>query len=208
MFEYSFIKAIDTVAPLITVETNHVPKYNKPPILVKSKINKRKRLLELNKVCSCVHRLAKIKILNKEISSFFAEKKRSRVKSLAYGNKPNLWKAVKAAKDLSPDEIPRDLTLGGVPVEQSRVADAFAGHFNAKIQVNANKAIVKPDCVYNGKCKLIVQNRNFMTPNDVNECLNELKNKRCEGFDRIPVCALYDARDIVGPSLVSLFNSI
>ena len=46
--------------------------------------------------------------------------------------------------------------------------------------------------VYNGKCRLIVQNRNFMTINDVKLCLNELCNKKCEGFDRIPLCMLYE----------------
>ena len=44
---------------------------------------------------------------------------------------------------------------------------------------------------FNGKCKIIVQNRNFMTEKDVKFCLSELKNKKCEGFDRIPVCAIY-----------------
>ena len=39
MFEYSFIKAIDTVAPLITVEPNLLPRYIKPPNFVKTKIN-------------------------------------------------------------------------------------------------------------------------------------------------------------------------
>ena len=48
--------------------------------------------------------------------------------------------------------------------------------------------------VYNGNCKLIVQDRNFMTESDLEICFKELKNKRCEGFDRIPVCMLLDAR--------------
>ena len=48
--------------------------------------------------------------------------------------------------------------------------------------------------VYNGKCKLIVQSRNFMTMSDVKECLADLNTKKCEGFDRIPVCSLFDAR--------------
>ena len=32
-----------------------------------------------------------------------------------------------------------------------------------------------------------------MTKNDVKKCLDELKNKKCEGFDRIPVCIISDA---------------
>ena len=40
-------------------------------------------------------------------------------------------------------------------------------------------------------CKLIVQNRHFMKTSDVWGCLPDLNGKKCEGFDRIPVCAIY-----------------
>ena len=62
--------------------------------------------------------------------------------------------------------------------------------------------------VYNGKCKLIVQSRNFMTENDVKLCLSELKNKKCEGFDRIPACTLLDARVPLLPPMVDMFSEI
>ena len=48
-----------------------------------------------------------------------------------------------------------------------------------------------------GTNKIIVQNRNFKTKNDVNECMLTLKPKKCEGFDRIPVCIISDAADIL-----------
>ena len=51
--------------------------------------------------------------------------------------------------------------------------------------------------VYNGKCRLIVQNRNFMLKKDVLACMNVLNNKKCEGFDRIPVCILADAKPVL-----------
>ena len=38
--------------------------------------------------------------------------------------------------------------------------------------------------------------------------MSELKNKKCEGFDRIPVCMIYDARDMLLPPMAALFNSI
>ena len=62
--------------------------------------------------------------------------------------------------------------------------------------------------VYNGKCKLIIQKRNFMTENDVKRCLDELKNKKCEGFDRLPVCFINDSKDIIQDPLSSLFSKI
>ena len=46
--------------------------------------------------------------------------------------------------------------------------------------------------VYNGKNKLIVGCCDFTTKSDVKECLSMLKPKRCEGYNRIPVCAIYN----------------
>ena len=36
-----------------------------------------------------------------------------------------------------------------------------------------------------------------MTKKDVMECVNSLPNKKCEGYDRIPVCVLKDARELL-----------
>ena len=71
-----------------------------------------------------------------------------------------------------------------------------------------SRARVNVDGVYNGKCKLIVQNRNFMTENDVRICLGKLNNKKCEGFDRIPVCMLLYAKVKILSPMADLFNPI
>ena len=47
-----------------------------------------------------------------------------------------------------------------------------------------------------------------MTAADVKCCLDELKNVKCEGFDRIPVCILRDVRVKLLPPLETLFNQI
>ena len=73
----------------------------------------------------------------------------------------NLWKAVKLAKNLVTNELPTDLTLGGVPVAGSDIANSFAKHFSEKIKLNVSKTNVNVNGVYNGKCKLLMQNRNF-----------------------------------------------
>ena len=41
---------------------------------------------------------------------------------------------------------------------------------------------------------MIVQNRNFMTRRDVEICMADLNTKKCEGYNRIPVCSIWDAR--------------
>ena len=47
-----------------------------------------------------------------------------------------------------------------------------------------------------------------MKYDDVKSCLYDLSNKKCEGFDRIPVCALYDARATLLAPLSLLFDKI
>ena len=112
------------------------------------------------------------------------------------------------ANDLNTDAIPVNLTLGGIKVDPGEIAGAFAKHFSAKVRLNVAKTKVDTAGVYNGKCKLIVQSRNFMTENDVKLCLSELKNKKCEGFDRIPACTLLDAHVPLLPPMVDLFSEI
>ena len=47
--------------------------------------------------------------LNKSIRGYFAEKRKSNVRSAANGTKGNIWRAVGMAKDLNPDTIPTNI---------------------------------------------------------------------------------------------------
>ena len=47
-----------------------------------------------------------------------------------------------------------------------------------------------------------------MRYDDVKECMLTLKNKRCEGYDRIPVCILTDARENLFDPMAQLFDKI
>ena len=119
--------------------------------------------------------------------------KSSNVKRAAMGNKGNIWKAVKIAKNLNVDSLPKNLSLGGIPVAENDIANSFALHFSKKVTSNVKKTKINPN-VYNGKCKMLVQDRNFMKTDDVFECMETLVNKKCEGYDRMPLCCLYDAK--------------
>ena len=87
------------------------------------------------------------------------------------------------------------------------VANSFAKHFYSKVNNFVNATQVNRN-VYNGKNKLIVPNRNFMQKSDVKDCLNLLPNKKCEGFDQIPVCILKDSKTLLHDPLTELFNKI
>ena len=71
-------------------------------------------------------------------------------------------------------------------------ANSFATYFNCKVITNSARGKIS-STVYNGKCQLIVADRHFMNVCDVEMCLRDLSNKKCEGFDRIPVCSIFDA---------------
>ena len=47
-----------------------------------------------------------------------------------------------------------------------------------------------------------------MKESDVKLCLDELKNKKCEGFNRIPVCIIRDACNFLLPPMAQLFDNI
>ena len=47
-----------------------------------------------------------------------------------------------------------------------------------------------------------------MQLNDVKSCLYDLFSKKCEGLDRIPVCAIYDARALLLGPFSALFDKI
>ena len=135
-----------------------------------------------------------IRSVNREIMDYFKGRKVSKVTQLSTGPRANLWDAVKVAKNKCPVDIPLNLTLGGVPVAPGDVAGSFDKFFSDKVKVKVTNAKVNASGVFNGKCKLIVQNQHFMRTSDVECCLADLKNKKCKGFDRIPVCALFGAR--------------
>ena len=99
------------------------------------------------------------------------------------GCKVNLWKAVKVTKNLNSETIPTNLTLVGVPVAEGCADESLGNFFSEKIKSNVSRTVINRNNVYNGKCILLVQNRNFMTKNDVELYMADLNGKRSEGFD-------------------------
>ena len=99
------------------------------------------------------------------------------------------------------------MTMDGRKVQSNSRAQCFAEYFCGKVLDHVNKSNIKND-TYNGKCKLIVANRDFMTKSDVWECMSQLKNKKCEGYDRIPVCCLLDARHALIEPMAAFFSKV
>ena len=49
--------------------------------------------------------------MNKEINKYFSDKKKKRVSGFVMGRKPDLWRAVKAAKDINQEGIPCNIVM-------------------------------------------------------------------------------------------------
>ena len=64
------------------------------------------------------------------------------MRGFANSSNGNIWRAVGAAKDLNPDTIPSNLTVGGSSVEPSEAAEAFAKYFSQKITMNVSRPVL------------------------------------------------------------------
>ena len=204
--ENVLINATDQLAPITLIKTNE--SNQNVPLHIKAKLNKRNRLLKNKNIATRPEISNLIKTLNKEIRLHFYKTKSKRVKNLTCSNvNTGLWKAVRLVKNQNTNDIPCNLKLNGVNIDVHNTANAFAGFFHDKIEnIQSNTTISRN--VYNGKNKLIVDSRFFMGETDILECMKTLKPKMCEGYDRIPLIILCDARDILLPSLTLLFHKV
>ena len=206
-FENLLINVIDEIIPIVeTIPQNF--KNTKLPNSIRTKINQRHRLIKKNKISPSVLLKTKIKSLDKIIKNFFLTSKCNKIrKNIVPGDNKSLWSAVKMAKNAPNDSIPKNLYLNNIIIDGNLQANAFANFFLEKVESIKNSLTIS-NGVYNGKNKLIVDNRFFMNQDDVKECILSLKPKKCEGFDRIPVCILVDAVELLLPPLTTLFRLI
>ena len=208
VLEHTIIKIVDYVVPLVELDLGN--KSVKPKIIpstIKNKINLRKRLLRDDRLHGSNTNRPRIKEISNEVAAYFKGIRVSSVKRAAAGGGANLWKAVKLAKNLNTETIPEKMTLNNIPIAPGNTAESFAGYFSEKIKLTSKKCNLN-DNVYNGKCKLIVGCRNFMNRNDVEECMSQLGTKKCEGFDRIPVCTIFHSKSNLLEPMAALFDNI
>ena len=209
-FESKLIEIVDNIAPLEPVRAlNSNSKLYQPPH-IKNKINKRSRLLKkLNSnPNSSISTRQEIKTLNKEIKSHFHKLKTNNVrKGIKPGNSKSLWDAVKKAKDCNVNSIPDTLFLNGNKVIQKDQAQVFATFFSNKVKQIVTQSSISNN-VFNGIKKVTCNQSPFMSCANVLECLKEIKQKNCEGYDRIPQRILLDGAEILVTPLTILFGKI
>ena len=94
-----------------------------------------------------------------------------------------------------------------INIKNEDLPDEFANFFQSKVDNIVNAQIIKND-VFNGTQKLTPTDLDFMQESDVETAINSLKNKNCEGHDRIPVRILADGKLLLLKPLTQLFRKI
>ena len=206
-FENKIINVIDVLVPIVPHSNDKVlvTPHSKS---LKNLYNVKRRLLRNKNLRNNFEHHQKIKSLNKEIKlKIFNEKTNDVRRGILPGNSKTLWKAVSKAKDSNIQSLPETLTKNSINIPLVDQPDAFAEYFSDKIKLIVNESKID-NSVYNGVRKIVSENENFMTPENIITAINSLKLKNCEGFDRIPVRILKDGIEPLTPVLSHLFNLI
>ena len=205
--ENKIINVVDIVAPVVEFINNYTTNTS-PQTLIKPLIYQKRRLLKKYKTNGDPNSLIKIKELNKKITDIGRNQKRNSIRrSLVPGNTKSLWNAVNLAKDINPNNIPKNMTNNDVDIDPEDLSNAFAGYFDSKV-----KSIVETcridDGVYNGIRRVHSINSNFMSTKNIHDALKSIKIKNCEGYDRIPQRILIEGCDVLLPPIKRLFELI
>ena len=207
-FENALLPIIDKLAPMTEFTNNSTVKSQNPTAAIKNKIHLRKRLLKtLEKKPSNPLR-DRIKNLNIEIRHHFRSLKTKSIRrKITPGNSKSLWDAVRLAKNVNIQQLPQKMFKDNINIKNEDLPDEFANFFKSKVDNIVNAQIIKND-VFNGTQKLTPTDLDFMQESDVETAINSLKNKNCEGHDRIPVRILADGKLLLLKPLTQLFRKI
>jgi hypothetical protein len=207
-FENVLLPIIAKLAPMTEFTNNSTVKSQNPTAAIKNKIHLRKRLLKtLEKKPSNPLR-DRIKNLNIEIRHHFRSLKTKSIRrKITPGNSKSLWDAVRLAKNVNIQQLPQKMFKDNINIKNEDLPDEFANFFKSKVDDIVNAQIINND-VYNGTQKLTPTDLDFMQESDVETAINSLKNKNCEGHDRIPVRILADGKLLLLKPLTQLFRKI
>ena len=206
--ENKLIKIVDLIAPLEEFTNDRITKSTKAPTYILAAKNRRKKLLSRMKTHACTESKKEVHNIDIMIRQFYHKKKAIEIrKAIIPGNSGSLWKAVKVANDVHNNQLPKSLFETGILINNEDVSETFARFFDNKIKDVLADISINTD-VYNGTKKVNAENSFFMTPTWVRECMESLKIKNTEGYDRIPQRVLVDGSDVLSGPFSDLFNKI
>ena len=153
--------------------------------------------------------MRRCRVFERQIRNDIIESKRTKIRTEAGLGPKNLWKAVKIAMNKQPNTVPDLVTADGCAVVTNKEkASAFARFFHEKIGLTRSRVNISGR-VYNGKRKVFgSHSENWVTKELVETVIDDLKPKRCQGFDRVPVVLLKDAKSLLLTLITSLMQKI
>jgi hypothetical protein len=124
------------------------------------------------------------------------------------GGAQGLWQGYKLAEDRPRESLPSSMfcSTNEFSSDASK-AQAFANFFTDKVKKITTETGVKPD-IDNGPQMVQCESMNFFTTENVTKAMCGLKNKRCYGYDNIPVTILKDGAALLSPVYCKLLNLI
>ena len=208
LFETALINITEQLAPIREINLKIKPSKNNTSPQIKRKIQLRRKLLNKANTNPTNANRDRIKQLNTEIRKHITQLKSDSIrKRIIPGNSKSLWDAVKKAKDINTPQLPTKMTLQNVEIIKNELPDAFADFFETKVNDIVNEQIVI-DSVHNGHRKLWTSDHHFMSIENIVEAVLTMKNKPCEGHDRIPQRILKDGIEWLKYPLSFIFDQI
>ena len=179
-----------------------------PTFIIELK-TKLKNLHKRAKQAKSTSLLRKSRCLEKKIRKLVFESKKIKIRAEADLGPNNLWKAAKIALDKPIESLPRVIQNDTIEANTDKQkADMFMDHFHNKVD-NITKNLKPASTVYNGKRKIFgTYANNWVTPELVAHIIDNLKTKRCEGFDRIPLVFYVDGKEELLEVLTNLMAKI
>ena len=132
------------------------------------------------------------KKIRKEVSSNM----KSRIRIEANLGPNNLWKAVNIALNKITNTMPDIMTEDALEIKEDKLkAGAFADYFEKKV-LDTVHSTHADGAVYNGKRKIFgIHDDDWINEEIVASVIDSFDQKRCEGYDRIPLQFLIDGKE-------------
>jgi exonuclease III len=208
LFETALINITESLAPIEVVNSKIKPSKNNTSPHIKRKIQLRRKLLNKANTNPTNANRDRIKQLNIEIKKHISQLKSNSIrKNIIPGNSKSLWDAVKKAKDINTPKLPSKMNVQNIEILNPELPDAFADFFEAKVNNIVNEQLIT-DSVHNGHRKLWTTDHHFMSIENIVEAVLSMKNKPCEGHDRIPQRILKDGIEWLKYPLSFIFDQI
>ena len=170
---------------------------------------KRKNLYKNAKRRQNIDLFVRCKLLSKRIREVKSNSKRKKIRRMILeGGAQGLWQGYKLAEDKPRESLPSSMfcSTNEFSSDASK-AQAFANFFTDKVKKITTETGVNPD-IDNGPQRVQCESMNFFTTENVTKAMCGLKNKRCYGYDNIPVTILKDGAALLAPVYCKLLNLI